>query len=86
MPWKWPGAQGVLGRRYPEPVIDVALAAKAARAAMGPLRQEGRFAADAAVLIETHASPAQNPLFFNDRKAGMRRARPALAGQMCLDL
>ena len=86
MPWKWPGAQGILGLRYPEPVIDVTVAARAARAAMGGLRQEDRFAADAAVLIETHSSPAQNPLFFNDRKGGMRRARPAPVGQLFLDL
>jgi len=85
-PWKWPGAQGVLGRRYPEPVIDVAGAARVARAAMGGLRQSPSFAGDAAVLIENHASPAQNPLFFNDRKVGMRRTRPAPAGQLCLDL
>jgi len=85
-PWKWPAAQGILGRRYPEPMIDVTVAARAARAAMGGLRQTDSFAKDAAMLIETHASPAQNPLFFNDRKAGLRRARPAPAGQLCLDL
>ncbi|WP_022703879.1 FAD-binding domain-containing protein [Pseudorhodobacter ferrugineus] len=82
-PWKWPAAQRILGQRYPEPVMDVAVAA---RVAMGRLRQTHGFAGDAAELIERHASPAQNPLFFNDRKAGLRRARPVLAGQMCLDL
>jgi deoxyribodipyrimidine photo-lyase len=85
-PWKWPGAQGILGRRYPEPVVDVTTAAREARAKMAALRQGETYARDEAVLIETHASPAHNPLFFNDRKAGMRRARPALAGQLCLDL
>lgn len=30
-PWKWPGAQRVLGRRYPEAVIDIATAQRAAR-------------------------------------------------------
>lgn len=30
-PWKWSGAPGLLGRRYPEPVVDPASAARAAR-------------------------------------------------------
>jgi deoxyribodipyrimidine photo-lyase len=85
-PWKWPGAQGILGRRYPEPVVDIITAARVARAAMGALRHAHSYADEAAVLIESHASPAQSPMFFNDRRAGMRRPRPAPAGQLCLDL
>lgn len=30
-PWRWPGAQQVLGRRYPEPIVDIATAQRAAR-------------------------------------------------------
>ena len=30
-PWKWPERARLLGRRYPEPVVDVAAAARAAR-------------------------------------------------------
>ncbi len=86
MPWKWPGAQGILGRRYPEPVVDVAQAARAARARMAGLRREDDFAAEATILIEHHASPAHNPLFRNDRKPSPRRTRPAPQGQLCLDL
>ncbi|WP_232295637.1 FAD-binding domain-containing protein [Pseudorhodobacter aquimaris] len=40
MPWIWPGAQSLLGRRYPEPIVDLATAAKEARAAIAPLRGE----------------------------------------------
>ena len=38
-PWRWPGAQGVLGRKYPEPLVDIVAAARAARAAVHALRQ-----------------------------------------------
>ncbi|RUS60024.1 deoxyribodipyrimidine photolyase [Pseudorhodobacter sp. E13] len=86
MPWKWPGAQGILGRRYPEPVVDVTHAAREARARIGALRQTDRFAEEEALLIERHASPAQNPLFVNDRRPSLRRPRPAPLGQLCLDL
>ncbi|HEX9857134.1 MAG TPA: FAD-binding domain-containing protein, partial [Paracoccaceae bacterium] len=36
VPWKWPGAQGLLGRRYPEPLVDPASAVRGvSRAAPG---------------------------------------------------
>ncbi|WP_415234094.1 FAD-binding domain-containing protein [Pseudorhodobacter sp.] len=85
-PWKWPQAQTVLGQRYPEPVIDLAHAARAARAAMAGVRQATNLAQDRPELIEPLAAPASSPLFFDHRKASPRRARPAPAGQLCLDL
>ncbi|WP_309665762.1 FAD-binding domain-containing protein, partial [Tabrizicola sp.] len=38
-PWKWPDAAWLLGRRYPEPVIDVTSAARAAREAIWSARR-----------------------------------------------
>jgi deoxyribodipyrimidine photo-lyase len=32
-PWKWPGAPRLLGRRYPEPVVDIAASVRAMRGA-----------------------------------------------------
>ncbi len=55
-PWKWPGAQTLLGRRYPEPVVDIAVAARAARDAVWGLRQEPQFAGEAARIAKKHAS------------------------------
>jgi deoxyribodipyrimidine photo-lyase len=92
MPWKWPGTQSTLGRRYPEPIIDVALAAREAREAMWALRQEDRYAQEAAVLIEDHVRP-RKPTTGKPaaRKTAAnrtisRRPRPTPVGQLCLDL
>lgn len=38
-PWDWPGAPAVLGRAYPEPIVDVVASARAARDAIFGLRQ-----------------------------------------------
>ncbi len=39
-PWRWPGASQLLGRRYPEPVVDPVAAARAARDRIAALRAE----------------------------------------------
>ncbi|MES2667191.1 MAG: FAD-binding domain-containing protein [Pseudomonadota bacterium] len=82
-PWRWPGAQGLLGRRYPEPVVDVAVAARAARAAMSGARKAPGFAAQAAMIADRHASRA-DPRFVNDRAP--RRSMRGNGAQLCLDL
>ena len=73
MPWKWPGAQAILGRRYPEPVVDLANAAREARAALGPLRRAEGMAQGAVILIEPPCGPRRPRLY-------------AASGQLCLDL
>lgn len=83
-PWKWPGARGLLGRFYPEPLVDPAAAARAARDACWSLRKERRRADDIAEVIERHASRA-DPRFVNDRMP-RPRPRPADRAQLCLDL
>ncbi len=73
-PWKWPGAQSILGWRYPEPVVDVATAARAARHANGSQRMMEEPQGDTVQILDRPARPTQ------------RRARPAPVGQLCLDI
>lgn len=82
-PWKWPGAGSILGRIYPEPIVDVTAAARAAREACWGLRREHGFRAEVAEVIERHASRA-DPRFVNDRSPRPRRNRDA--AQMSFDL
>ncbi len=84
-PWKWTGAPALLGRRYPEPIVDVAAAARAARDRVWGLRRAPGFADEAARVVERHASRADGTRrFVNDRAPARRRAAPA--AQMSLDL
>jgi deoxyribodipyrimidine photo-lyase len=80
-PWKWPEARAILGRRYPEPVVDIAQAARAAREAIWGARKAPGFAEAAAGIVRRHGSRA-DPRFVNDRAP---RRRPATA-QLTLDL
>lgn len=84
-PWKWPGARGLLGKIYPEPVVDVAAAARAARDACWGLRRAPNHKADMFEVIERHASRAEGGVNATARAAKMRR-RPTPPGQMSLDL
>ncbi len=84
-PWKWPGAQGLLGRRYPEPVVDVTAAARAARVAVFGARKVPGFGAQAAAIVDRHASRA-DARFVNDRAPRARRAAKPADTQLCLDL
>ena len=86
-PWKWPGAAGLLGRRYPEPLVDVAAAARTARDTVWGLRRNAGFAPEAARVVQAHASRADRTgRFVNDRAARPKRAKMADAGQLTLDL
>lgn len=63
-PWKWAGAARLLGRRYPEPMIDIATAHRAAQEAIWarygrPLRT---VSTAAPLLIETAGQPAKGQL------------------------
>ena len=80
-PWKWPEAQHLLGHRYPEPIIDVATAARAAREAVWGARKSAGFARQAADIVQRHASRA-DPRLVNDRAP--RRRTPS--AQLTLDL
>ncbi len=88
-PWKWEGAGGLLGRRYPEPLVDVAAAGRAAREGIFAARRAPGFGAIAEGIVTRHASRAEpSGRFPNDRAAPRpprRRAR-APEGQLSLDL
>ena len=52
-PWRWSGAGRLLGRRYPEPLVDPATARAEARAARAPLLAARPRRAPVPALIET---------------------------------
>jgi deoxyribodipyrimidine photo-lyase len=86
-PWKWPGATALLGRRYPEPLVDATAAARIARDTVWGLRRNAGFAGEAARVAKAHASRADRAgRFVNDRTARPKRAKMADAGQLTLDL
>lgn len=84
-PWRWTGAGGLLGKRYPEPLVDPALSARAARETLWAHRRNPGFAAAAARIADQHSSP-DNALFVNDRRPPAPRRRPLVAAQLTLDL
>jgi deoxyribodipyrimidine photo-lyase len=65
-PWRWDGAGSILGRVYPEPVVDVAASARAARAAVWGVRRGEAYGAEVARVLERHAS-RKDRRFVNDR-------------------
>ena len=60
-PWTWDGAGGLLGRGYPEPLVDVAAAARTARDAVWAVRRQAGFAETAARLRHKHSSRKTPP-------------------------
>ncbi len=85
-PWKWPGASGFLGYRYPEPLVDVAAAARAARETVWGLRKAAGFSQAAVKVAEKHASRKDGTgRFVNDRAPKARRAVVPVA-QLSFDL
>lgn len=55
-PWRWSGAAGLLGRRYPEPLVDLAAAARAAREAVYAVRKTPGFRDEVPRLVAALAS------------------------------
>ncbi len=64
-PWRWEGAARLLGHRYPEPIIDLATATRAAKEAIFGLRKTAP-KGEIAAIVERHASRADRR-FVNDR-------------------
>jgi len=84
-PWKWPGASGLLGRRYPEPLVDVAASARAARDMIWAVRRGAGHHHEAAEVVEKHSSRADSR-FVNDRVRRAPRRKPDAPGQLSLGL
>ena len=83
-PWTWEGAGGVLGRAYPEPIVDVAEAARVARERVWAVRRGPAFREEAARVIKKHASRKDRAgRFVNDR---VRQAKKRDTRQIELDL
>lgn len=80
-PWRWPGAGQLLGRAYPEPVIDPAAALRAARAAMARARAAPGFREAAERVAARHGSRQKTR-----GKARQGVARGAAPAQLSLDL
>ncbi|MEM9474748.1 MAG: FAD-binding domain-containing protein [Pseudomonadota bacterium] len=81
-PWHWEGA-GTLA--YPPPIVDVAQAARDARDRIWAVRRGAAFRAEAAQVIEKHASRKDGTGRFVNDRAPKRRRKPA-SNQLSLDL
>jgi deoxyribodipyrimidine photo-lyase len=73
-PWLWQGAGQVLGKVYPEPLVDVARAARAARERVWAVRKQEGFGPTARQVAHKHGS-----------RKGRRAAPPAPDRQMRFD-
>jgi len=55
-PWTWGGADDILDKTYPAPIVDVAKAARKARERVWAVRKEAGFRDEAARLVTKHGS------------------------------
>lgn len=92
-PWRWEGAGTLLGRAYPEPIVDVKSAAKEASTRVWGVRKGVAFRAEADRIVKKHASrkdPGAPMRFQRDPVSarGGRGAPPAKPApdQLKLDL
>ena len=76
-PWRWPEARRLLGHRYPEPIIDIASAAREARDRIWTARRAAGFAEKADEIVQRHASRSGN-------REGRRPAKKAPQAQLSL--
>jgi len=86
-PWTWEGAGRLLGKRYPAPLVDLTQAGRAAREKVWAVRGGDAFRAEAARIVQKHASRKDGGAgrhFVNDRAP--RRRKPVPDAQLRLDL
>ncbi|SHH81383.1 FAD-binding domain-containing protein [Marivita hallyeonensis] len=85
-PWTWDGARRVLGKTYPEPIIDVAEAARTARTRYFAHRRTVD-RDETQRVIRKHASRKDSAgHFVNDRSPRKQRRAPTSDAQLTLDL
>jgi deoxyribodipyrimidine photo-lyase len=68
-PWRFDEGRALLGRCYPEPIVDVASAARDAKEAIFAARKSAGFKEEKSRILKTHASRATPP--------GRRRGKPS---------
>lgn len=61
-PWRFAGAGQILGRRYPEPIVEPAHAAREAKARLTDMRAAPRARAEAFEVLERHTDARKGPL------------------------
>ncbi|WP_416881557.1 FAD-binding domain-containing protein [Marivita sp.] len=85
-PWTWDGAGRVLGKTYPEPIIDVGEAARAARDRIFSMRRSVD-RSETQRVIHKHASRKDSAgHFVNDRAPRKPRRTKSDSAQLTLDL
>ncbi|NSX53618.1 FAD-binding domain-containing protein [Parasulfitobacter algicola] len=85
-PWRWENAAKVLGRKYPNPIVDVKSAAATARDKVWAVRKGDHFQNEAAQIVEKHASRKDSARNFVDDRAPKRKPRKTDDAQLKLDL
>ncbi len=81
-PWKWPGASGLVGAIYPEPVVDVAVTARSAKDAIFGLRKRS----DPTEILTIAARYKTPPDARFDNRKGRARRAPEPKAQLSFDL
>jgi deoxyribodipyrimidine photo-lyase len=76
-PWLWPEARRLLGHRYPEPIIDIASAAREARDRIWQARRRAGIAEAASEIVQSQAGRA-------GYRGGRRPAERPPQAQLCL--
>ena len=79
-PWRWDGAGRVIGKTYPEPVVDLKAATSAARERVWSLRKTQGFKQKAGAIVTRHASRKST------RRARRVSQKPSDTRQLRLDL
>ncbi len=80
-PWTWDGADGLLGRAYPAPLVDLAAATKAAKDAIYAVRRGAAYRDAADAIQEKHGSrKSRLPM------TGRRKTKASDTRQQSLDL
>jgi deoxyribodipyrimidine photo-lyase len=80
-PWRWDGAGSVLGKTYPEPIVENAAAARAAREALSAVRKGSGHREVARKIADKHGSRKSGvPM------TGRRKPAPKESPQMSFDL
>ena len=85
-PWKWEGADSILGRTYPAPIVDVTDAARSAREKVWGIRKGAAFREEASRIVRKHASRKDRGDNFRNDRQPRRRKPKAPPAQLSLDL